>query len=612
MISPPGRPRSFLMTLDGDPEMASFQKPRHGWWSRLHLLARILGLAGLLAASVGLVLIIADCSSLTWENLWGAMSGPEVPVYLFLGGMAAVGLALLVEILTVLFLVAARRSAFGTNVFVQVVLAVVLIGLVNTYSYFHYLRCDWTSKQKFTLPEDIQAKLRGLTADTTIVVYQGHAAFGALSKDQDRFDTAAERKVVEKVKDLADLFREFGRQFKVIVLDKKQQDLKKQLQDFPPELQEAINQAPENSIFFAAEGRVQRLSFNDFYQLDKTASEEADNGNGNLVLRYQGVEPFARKVLNIDERRPRVAVGVVHEVLTTEGGSDTFGMPGVRKALLAHGFATRDIILKKWSESAPPEAATFTFEESKLDRLEAEVKDLEEEINLRKEEIKELEKLTEQWRTASLKDLSKSAVAKGLRLDEVTEPIRQAVLKKVLRANLEQDQVFNELDGKELDRLRKEREGVSQAEETLAEQRRLSDLRSKTARLLADCDMLILPRMTLFDVNRGPIIPNRVYRLDPAQVAAIHDFLRAGKPVLVCLGPVSDPPPEMGRPPEQDNRPDGLEQLLEEYGLRLSRQTVLFNVESKSFAQRRGGLVIQGANVEVPPLRWTGRRVPAS
>ena len=122
--------------------------------------------------------------------------------------------------------------------------------------------------------------------------------------------------------------------------------------------------------------------------------------------------------------------------------------------------------------------------------------------------------------------------------------------------------------------------------------------------MLADCDLLILPRMTQFNVARGEMIPNRLYRLDDAQVEAIKDFLKAGKPVLALLGPVGEPAnsrfESLG-----EKGPDKVEEALEQLGIRLSKQTVLFNVESKSFAERRGGLLVLGANVDVPPVEFT-------
>ena len=46
-----------------------------------------------------------------------------------------------------------------------------------------------------------------------------HKTSGQLNDKPDAYDYAAERKVVEKVQDVIDQFREFGPQFKVSVLD---------------------------------------------------------------------------------------------------------------------------------------------------------------------------------------------------------------------------------------------------------------------------------------------------------------------------------------------------------------------------------------------------------
>jgi hypothetical protein len=151
----------------------------------------------------------------------------------------------------------------------------------------------------------------------------------------------------------------------------------------------------------------------------------------------------------------------------------------------------------------------------------------------------------------------------------------------------------------EREETRKEKSGLSA--DTLAEQRRISDLRAKTNRLLADCDLLIVPRMTLFNVARGERIPNRVYQLDSSQVDAIRDFLKAGKPVLFCFGPANEQAGQM----DQFNTPnDKLEDDLAQLGIKLGKQTILFNVESKSFGERKGNLLVMGANVEVPPVEF--------
>src|SRR5947209_5482754 len=237
---------------------------------------------------------------------------------------------LLFEVRGLVRLARSRRAALGSNVLLQVALAAVLLVGINAFSFEHHLRLDWTRDRIFTIPAALQRDLGRLRGETRIVLYQPHTSFGQLAAKPDNYDAAAERKIVEKVKDLVEQFQELGPRFRVEVLDIQEegfQDKLAQLKKEAPALGKAIESAPENSIFFYSqgdspsgsaaegEGKVQRLSFHDIYQLDKLASQEANGGRGNLVLRYQGVEPFARKVLNIDQKKPRVAVAVIHEIL---------------------------------------------------------------------------------------------------------------------------------------------------------------------------------------------------------------------------------------------------------------------------------------------------------
>jgi hypothetical protein len=137
----------------------------------------------------------------------------------------------------------------------------------------------------------------------------------------------------------------------------------------------------------------------------------------------------------------------------------------------------------------------------------------------------------------------------------------------------------------------------------LAEQRRIKDLKAKLERKLADCDLLILPRMTLYNVNNPrENLPEFIYKLDRAQVDAIRDFLRRGKPVLALFGPTNQPG---GMPADfMHGGADEMEPMLGELGIRLGKETILFNSELKSFAERRMGFVFVGARVEVPPITF--------
>ena len=190
-------------------------------------------------------------------------------------------LALLVEALVVLRVVAGRRSAVGFNAAVQVLLAAGLLVAVNFWAFHHYARIDTTREQVFTLPADLGDRLRQLDpkVKTTVIVYQRHKTFGNLTDKPDRYDYAAERKVVEKVRDLVDLLREVGPQLKVEVLDVEEEgfeDRLAKLTEDAPELRKAIEARLENSIFIASHDParkdhtfVQQMSFNELYQLDR-------------------------------------------------------------------------------------------------------------------------------------------------------------------------------------------------------------------------------------------------------------------------------------------------------------------------------------------------------
>jgi len=559
---------------------------KSGW----HFVVRLLGVTGLFLAGVGL-------------SAWAATS-EDWGLKLAIGSGIVVALALLVEVRNIVALAFSRRGALGFNVFVQVLLAAVLLAGLNAFSLFHYQRFDWTREHEFTIPLDIQAQLSKLSGETRIVLFQRHSSFGQLADKQDNYDAAAERQIVAKVKDLVEQFQELGPRFRVDLLDIQEegyQDKLNALKEEAPVLAKSIEEAPENSVFFfGGEGKVQRLSFHDVYQLDKQESKAANGKRGNLILLYQGIGPFARKVLNIDEKQPRIALGVVHEVLGLENkeeGSREIGMAGARKTLASHGFQTRDIILKKWSEGGPPEPAVLTQDESKFERLEEQLIESDATIKGLEKEISLFQNLTNDWQTKSIKELRGTEFAKRLDVDQVNEEVRQAVLKQLLMPNLALRESALKQERQEREAVLKEKIGLNV--ENLAEQRRISDVRAKFNRMLADADLLIVPRMTLLNVARGDRIPNGAHKLDDAQVESIKEFMRAGKPVLFCLGPTNE---QAGRFDPADLAGDRLENSVQELGFQLPKQTILFNAESKALAERRSGMFFLGTPVEVPPV----------
>jgi hypothetical protein len=609
---------------------------RTGWfWSRLHFLVRFLGLTGFLAGCVGLLLANLGGELTTWDAAYAAARSAidtgqaDVTTWLVLGGAAAVALALLVEALVVLRFAAGRRSVLGFNAAVQVALVAGLLVALNWWSFHHWLRLDWTRDGQFTLPAAWRERLEKLDPDTqtTVVVYQRHKTPGGLSDKPDRYDYAAERKVVEKVKDLVEQFRELGKRFRVEVLDVEEEGYDDKLARVTagaPELRKAIDRAPENSIFIQAGGRVQRLGFNEFFLLDRVASETDGGGRGNLVLLAQGrgasgrgVEPFARKVLDLEQRPPRVGILVMHELLTTTGSEDAFTLRGLRKTLEAHGFEVRDVVMLRGGE-AGAEPAADTAEESKLDRLDADLEDLEAEVKAIKAEYDSRELLIKEWdlkpgqnEKELLEKLSK-AYARELRGLKLSPQDRKTLLAQF---QSERERLGEFLQARKRERDEARAELAKLDVDALREARRMRDVKAKLDRTLADCDLLFVPRLTRRH-NGGLAAPYRFHRFSEAQLASVREFLQAGKPIFACLGPASEPR-DLGLPPDTDG-PDGFDALLAELGVRLNKQTVLFSADSKAFADRRLNPFRTDESVKVPPLdfdapssAWRGRWVTA-
>ncbi len=564
-----------------------------------HFWVRFGGVTGLLVVLIGLVLL--------------AVGDTVAAVALLVLGGAAVVYALVYEGRQAYHRIAGRRSAAGGNAAVQVLLAVILVLLVNAFSFWHYHRFDWTDEAEFTIPDDIKERLAQLAEPTTIVVHLTHNP-GRLGGKRDEYDHAAARVVIDKVEDMVEQFREFGPQFRVVVLDSKDKRYHDKLhgatQD-SKELADAIKETSEDSIFLVAGHKVQRVGFQEIFQLDKKKSREANGGRGNLVMNYQGIEPFARKILNLDERKPRIAVAVVHEAFSTEGAINRYGMPGVKKALAANGFEAKDIVLKSWPPMGQPEPGVFTFDENRYENLTRQIANLDSVIKFRTEQVKNWQHLLDRFGD---KKVTTAALVKdfGPALDRlgvarITDANRDLILDEVIRPNLDINKFQLETLEKRKQDAQEQRKKLNVSD--LARQRRISDLKAKFERKLADCDLLVLPRMTLYDVTEEDgNIPKRLYNLDPAQEEAVKDFLRRGKPVLALLGPVNQP----GNLPDDafhGGPPDRIEGWLGELGFRLGRETVLFDVETQSFGQRRGSLFIQGTDVEVPPVQfaWQAR-----
>jgi len=586
-----------------------------------HFFSRLAGLTALVAAIVGAV-------------AWFSFDDKATGLKILIGAGIVFVLSLVPEILGLMRMGSSRRSAVGINVAVQVALATALLVGANLFSFKHYERYDCTRDRIFTIDPSIREQLAKLQGVTDIVLLQQHISFGqSAGSKHDNYDAAAERKIVEKVRDLVEQFEELGPRFRVQVLDSEEEGYEEKVEAIhnkSPDLADAIRQAPENSIFFYAPGKephaagkVQRLGFQDVYQLDRQASKSADDKRGNLVLNYQGVGPIARKILNVEEKKPRIAVAVIHKVLGLKDDKiDYYSMNGAKKVLETHGFSTVDIILRKRNLR---EADAFTYDESQFEALDRLRTVLEAGTKQVRKEIERVNALLDDLRNASLKKLNEDYI-------HVRQSGRQFfsfVKMKSYLAAKKAGQVFETSDVDEKDRkreleafeddavaLHRNLDEINAKLETtvkglkglnvdeLEEKQRIKDVRLKMNRTLADCDLLVIPRVTLVDIPEDTVIPrsvpNFVHKLHDPQFDALKDFIKSGKPVLFCLGPSNDFPDE---PPSAD---DSIEKLLDELGFKLPKQTVLFSVETDAYAQQAKGDFSGSENtkVEIPPATF--------
>ncbi len=616
------------------------------WGSRLRFLLRGVGLAGVAVAVVGAGLAAAALPNVDfgtqagWKSvvplLTEAANGDHgalarAGTYMLAGGLGALALALAVEALGALFTGMGRRTAAGTSATLGAVAAVALVLLVNAYSFTHYARFDCTRDKRFTLPPDIAEQLEKMraSAPTTIVVLQKHKMFGTLTDARDSYTKAAEDVVTEKVRDLVDRFREFGPQFQVAVLDTEAFEFPARVEALTagaPELLAAINDAPENSILFHANKRVQRLAFNEFLQLDKTGSRAANDGRANLVLLPQGTETFARRVLAVQERRPKVAVCVVHEWLTTAAteGQENYSLAGMKKALAAQGFDVVDVVLKKnWNDNTKPdlEPSAYTLDENKLERLEGDVTDATDELRIAQLVSKRLSENetafaqpTRDWRDRAkfYNDLFAdtrrfewtellAAFRRWSARDENVTEANDAEFRALLAAGFAAQKKRSD------EAVREAREELAKAERELAavagderatEERRAANVRAKFARLVADVDLLVVPRYTLVNAPNANGVGAQLHALDKKQIEVMKEFMKAGKPVLACLGPISAPDGPDAR------AIDGFEKLMRERGIELGREAILYDAERKAFAAARAGSQLAGGGTEIPPLAF--------
>ena len=547
----------------------------------------------------------------------------KIAIMLLAIGSAVVVLWLLVETGIALTQITGRKNARGTNAAVQVGLAIGLVVIVNGLSMMYPWRGDLTRDKQFTLPAEVQQKLRQLdpSKTTDIIVYR--TSQDDSTSGSDALDEAANRKIVEKVNDLVEQFREFGPQFRVQQLSRNDEDFEDKLKTLSQDndrLKEAIEAAPGNSIFFHANGRVERLGFNEFYLLDKEASRKKETVDGvdrtrtqNLVLLPQGIGGFVDRVESVGRPRPKIALATMHPFLSASKESlkiDQYTSTGLRKSLERNGFDVMDIVLKKnWFREAPIEPAAEISEEYEFDRIESVYLSKSDEAVGTEAAMSEITaartaagKLIAQADAENNDDTKLKLLQEAAgHLQEFTSgQIRsEAGVRAVYKALPQMLEELTQLNREAKAKLEELRPQYLKAmsNERLMENRRQTDVKAKLQRYVNQCDLLIVPRMTTVELASRNIIPPDFFQIDKDQTAVIREFLKAGKPVLFAFGPTNV---AREAPPAPDADKNDVEALIARFGIQLGTQTIITTEEKEVMArQRNGGL---GETANLPPL----------
>lgn len=580
--------------------------------STLRFLVRLAGLFGLAVLAVGGLMIWADRQQPTAAILGWVMLG--------VGGLVLLGWVV-AEVVGAVVLVAGDKSAAGATTVLLGVLAGVALVVVNLVSARFYDRADFTRDHRFTLDRPLVDELKQLDPNTptTVLVLQLDKT-SAYDPDQpDAVTSAAQGKITEKVLDLIDELRqhpELSARFDVRVLTRKDETFEADLEAATsgrPELKAAVLAAPESSIFFASNGRVRRMPFSQFYLLDKTGSRgkaavggEENTAAANLVLAPQGKERFVRALVGLERRKPKVAVLTIHPYLTSrktdDDGTAAFTSSGLRTALENDGCEVVDVVLKKgWDAGANLSPSAGTFEESKLEEVEAEYLSASESALEAEIELRNLELVRDKVKTAPIAEVERIFKAVAPRGSFTEAEYREKLQSRVIEPSIRQLRADAEEAKKRAAEVEPEYRRLLSDDRVQAD-RRAADVNAKLKAAVADCDLLIVPRLTVISLANGQLVPPTLYPLVKAQTDALKEFMAAGKPVLFAFGPT---PATRGFGATGDEH----EAMLARLGIEFGSQTVLTTPEAVAMKKPS---TLGDRSVQLPPLEVAANGNPVA
>lgn len=583
--------------------------------TRLRLVLAFIGVTSLLVAGFALAALATSNAGIpkSFADLTALPFGQ-----LLLGALGAAAICFGGLLLSVLGSMTGRRSASGLTGALGIILATFALISFNWFSLRQSRQFDLTRDQRFTLPAAAIEQLKSLDASSpvTVVLLQLHKSAGSLSNKADALDYAAERKVVEKVQDLVELFRRFGPQFNIVTLDTEDEEYGRKLDELTkgrPELLKAIESAPENSVLFADENqKVRRLGFNEFYRLDKLASRREvtlEDGKKiqqihNLVLLPQGTEAFVKRAV-ADAKKPKVGLLTIHPELSSRETRDDYCAKGFRDCLEANGFEVIDVFTKDWSGRGGPKPAGYTYEEYELKRVEDRYNLYTAILQDRELTLRQLAEVKAKAEKATIADLNRM-----IRLPNGQKFTSEADKKSLLSgidASTEAVKDEQQQLNKELAELGPKYRELSK-DERAVESRRMADVKQKLTQILADCDILIVPRYTVMDISKGEVIRPSFYAASKEQAEVVREFMKTGKPVMALFG--ANNVGGGGGGLDGQEMPDDIERLFTQFGIEFGGQTIVYDAEAVAAAERSGGALAPAA--KLPPLVFKANGNPVA
>jgi hypothetical protein len=259
------------------------------------------------------------------------------------------------------------------------------------------------------------------------------------------------------------------------------------------------------------------------------------------------------------------------------------------------------VLKKGWEGGTGLSPSAGTFEESKLEEIEAEYMGASESALEALVDRRNLELTRDRVKDAPIADVERNFRTVAPRGQRSEAEYRQFLITRLIEPSIQQLKTDEEEAKRRADAIEPAYRKLLNDDKVQAD-RRAADVKAKLAAAVADCDLLILPRLTSMSLVNGQVIPPSLYPLAKAQTDVVREFLAAGKPVLFAFGPT---PSTRGFGASTDEN----ELTLQRLGIELGTQSVLTSAEA---AAMKKPATLGDRSVQLPPLEVVASDNPVS